>query len=82
MVISRLKVFPAKEFRPFENLARAAVYNAKVPPNEEPGLEGTFYYKTPNPVSNATHIALVESDPVTGFVKLLKYAVVEKTAAG
>lgn len=58
-------------------LARAAVYNAKVPANEEPGLEGTFYYKTPNPVSNATHIALVESDPVTGMVKLLKYAVVE-----
>ena len=59
------------------DIAQAAVYTAKVPEDEEPGLEASFYYKTPNPTANATHIALVEVDPSTGAVKLLRYVVVE-----
>jgi carbon-monoxide dehydrogenase large subunit len=57
--------------------AHAAVYTANVPDDEEPGLEASFYYKTPNPTANATHIAIVEADPATGKVKLLRYIVVE-----
>jgi carbon-monoxide dehydrogenase large subunit len=58
-------------------VARAAVYGAKVPSNDEPGLEAHDYYKAPTPYANATHVAVVEVDPPTGFVKIIRYLVVE-----
>ncbi|MGD9764589.1 MAG: xanthine dehydrogenase family protein molybdopterin-binding subunit [Candidatus Binatia bacterium] len=58
-------------------VAQAAVYTAEVPEGEEPGLEASYYYDPPAPFSNATHLAVVEVDPETGSVKVLRYIVVE-----
>lgn len=58
-----------------QEIARAAVYTAEVPEDEEPGLEATYYYKPPTPYANATHIAVVEVDVETGQCKILKYVV-------
>jgi carbon-monoxide dehydrogenase large subunit len=58
-------------------VAKAAVYNANVPEDDEPGLEDSYYYKAPTPYANATHIAIVEVDPETGKVEIKRYVVVE-----
>ncbi len=51
---------------------------ADLPANEEPGLDATHYYDPP-PVTfpNATHIAVVDVDAATGFVRIVRYVVVE-----
>lgn len=59
------------------DVAQAAVYTADVTADEEPGLEAHEHYKNPTPYSNATHVAVVEVDPATGFVKIVRYLVVE-----
>jgi len=58
-------------------VAKAAVYHADVPDNDEPGLEASHYYKAPTPYANATHAAIVEVDRDTGAVKIKRYVVVE-----
>jgi len=58
-------------------VARAAVYEGRVPDGEAPGLEATYHYKPPTPFSNATHVAWVEVDPELGRVEILRYAVAE-----
>ncbi|HEY5657978.1 MAG TPA: xanthine dehydrogenase family protein molybdopterin-binding subunit, partial [Myxococcota bacterium] len=58
-------------------VARAAVYEGRVPDDEAPGLEVTYHYKPPSPFSNATHVAWVEVDPELGRVEILRYAVAE-----
>ena len=40
-------------------------------------MEAHDYYKAPTPYANATHVAVVEVDPATGFVKIIRYLVVE-----
>jgi CO/xanthine dehydrogenase Mo-binding subunit len=72
-------------------LARTAYADVLgLPPGEEPGLEARCGYQNPlaRPVdaerrvpsqlvfSNAAHLCLVEVDPRTGFVRLLRYVVV------
>ena len=59
------------------DVAHSAVYTADVAADEEPGLEAHEHYKNPTPYSNATHVAIVEVDPATGFVKIVRYLVVE-----
>jgi 2-furoyl-CoA dehydrogenase large subunit len=72
-------------------LARTAYADVLgLPPGEEPGLEARHAYQNPlaRPIddrrrvrsqlvfSNAAHVALVDVDPATGGVKLLKHVVV------
>ena len=72
-------------------LARTAYADVLgLPPGEEPGLEARHAHQNPlaEPVgpgrrvrsqlvfSNAAHVTLVEIDPRTGFVKILKHVVV------
>jgi len=46
-------------------------------PGREPGLEATRYYSPPHAAfASGCHAAIVEVDPDTGMVKILKYAVV------
>lgn len=66
-------------FLPWSAVARAAYY----PPvplleaGEEPGLEATRAWSPAATFSYATHLALVEVDPETGQVAILRYVVVE-----
>ncbi len=52
-----------------------------IPPGFEPGLEAVAFYDPPayGVSSNAVHAAIVEVDPRTGRVTLLRYLVVEDT---
>ena len=61
----------------FRDVARASVYTADVPDDDEPGLEASFYYKPPTPFANATHIAVVEVDPELGSIDVQRYVVSE-----
>ena len=46
-------------------------------PDKEPGLEAIRYYSPPHAAfASGCHAAIVEVDPATGMVKILKYAVV------
>jgi carbon-monoxide dehydrogenase large subunit len=58
-----------------------AAYGAganELPPGLEPGLEATVFYDPPNfTFPFGTHVAVVEVDPETGAVKVLKYVAVD-----
>ena len=56
-----------------------AAYVAKtLPPNMEPGLEATDFYEPSNfTYPFGTHVAVVEVDPETGNVELIKYVAVD-----
>ena len=57
------------------NLAYAAV---GLPPDTDPGLEAKCYFEPPNfTFPFGTHAALVEVDPDTGDVKILRYVAVD-----
>jgi carbon-monoxide dehydrogenase large subunit len=71
-----VKGVPSKNLT-LSEVAHAAVYTTDLPEGEEPGLEAHNYYKAPTPYANATHVAVVEVDPATGFVKIVRYLVVE-----
>ncbi len=65
----------------WRDVARAAYHRPeKLPEGEEPGLEAVHYYE-PKPgtgtFANSVHVAVVEVDPNTGVVKVLRYLVVE-----
>ncbi|MDB5108023.1 MAG: aldehyde oxidase and xanthine dehydrogenase molybdopterin binding protein [Candidatus Binatus sp.] len=62
-----------------KEIARTAVFSTyHMPPDEEPGLEATYYYDPPpSCYANATHVVEVEVDRETGFIKILRYSVVE-----
>ncbi|MER3399334.1 MAG: carbon monoxide dehydrogenase, partial [Chloroflexota bacterium] len=54
-------------------------YNpGRLPPDLEPGLEATAFYSLPsNACPFGAHVAVVEVDPETGQVKLLRYVAVD-----
>ncbi|HET9489765.1 MAG TPA: xanthine dehydrogenase family protein molybdopterin-binding subunit [Methylomirabilota bacterium] len=57
----------------FRELARAAVPG---PPGMEPGLYAAHFFEAPRMTyPYGTHVAVVEVDPDTGRVRLLKYAI-------
>lgn len=59
-------------------LARIAHHAAhRLPPGEDPGLAAAAGFDPPGTFSNATHGAVVEVDPDTGAVRILRYVVVE-----
>jgi carbon-monoxide dehydrogenase large subunit len=70
---------PARSVRVSE-IARATLFTeaSRVPQGEDPGLEASHYFEPP-PVTfpNATHVAVVDVDPETGGVEIVRYVVVE-----
>ncbi|MEE8300803.1 MAG: molybdopterin cofactor-binding domain-containing protein, partial [Candidatus Tectomicrobia bacterium] len=64
---------------PLSQVAQLAYHQLKrLPEGEEPGLETTAYYDPQWGTSaNGVHIAMVEVDPETGSVTLLRYLAVE-----
>jgi aerobic carbon-monoxide dehydrogenase large subunit len=68
----------------FDEAAKQATQFAKFDPDrppvadgEEPGLEGTGYYSPLRiTVANGAHAAIVETDPDTAEIKILRYCVV------
>lgn len=64
----------------FQQVADVAIrFSSKLPEGMEPGLEVVAFYEPESPTtcSYATHLAVVEVDVETGYVKLLKYFVVD-----
>ncbi len=53
--------------------------SSKLPPGMEPGLDLISFYEPDSPTtcSYATHLSVVEVDPDTGSVKLVKYVIVD-----
>jgi carbon-monoxide dehydrogenase large subunit len=65
---------------PVHDVARRALHEPHLLPDDlEPGLESTRRYTAPEPgsFSSAMHAAVVEVDPDTGDVRILRYVVVE-----
>ena len=63
-----------------KEVARRALHQPHLlPADMEPGLDCTRRYSAPEPgsFSSAMHAAVVEIDPETGAVRILKYVVVE-----
>lgn len=69
---------PSKAFSVKELASIAYTDVKKLPEGMQPGLEVTMRYNPPLAVtySNGTHVAKVEVDTTTGFVKVLDYVVV------
>ncbi len=76
----RVRGVPARSMSVAE-LARIAYFRVeKLPPGEPIGLEATLAYDAPpgtGTFTNSAQLALVEVDPETGAVKILRYLIVE-----
>jgi carbon-monoxide dehydrogenase large subunit len=60
------------------DVALMAYLAHNIPPGMEPGLEATSFFDPPNfTFPFGAHVAMVEVDPETGQVKLLKYVAVD-----
>jgi carbon-monoxide dehydrogenase large subunit/6-hydroxypseudooxynicotine dehydrogenase subunit gamma len=60
----------------FRDLARASAPGQPLPPGMEPGLSATNFFQAPKmSYPYGTHAAVVEVDPETGEVFLLKYVI-------
>src|SRR6185436_14860323 len=54
-----------------------------LPPGVDPALEATQYYDPPPATfSNGTHLAVVEVDPETGHVEIVRYVIVDGQTQG
>lgn len=77
LVLGGKKVFSRRSPKKSMQLADvvAAAYVAKtLPPGVDPGLEATDFFEPPNfTYPFGAHVAVVEVDPETGDVKLIKY---------
>jgi carbon-monoxide dehydrogenase large subunit len=64
---------------PLADVARATVPGSRrLPEGVEPGLEATEYFVPPTVTfASGTHVAVVEVDVDTGFVRVLRYYVVD-----
>jgi len=61
-----------------QDIAGTAALGYDLPPGEEPFLDDTSYYDPPNcTFPFGTHVAIVEVEPDTGEVKLLRYVAVD-----
>ena len=63
-----------------EQVARRTMHESHLlPPGIEPALDSTRRYQAPSPgtFTNSVHAAVVEVDPDTGEVEILRYVVVE-----
>ena len=76
----RVRGVPAKSMT-IRELARIAYHRVeKLPPGESIGLEATRAYDAPpgtGTFTNSAQLAVVEVDPQTGAVRLLRYVIVE-----
>ncbi len=74
----RVKGSPSR-FLPLVEITRAAYFKANnLPAGLDPGLEATCHYEPPPMTfTNGAHLAVVEVDPETAGVKLLRYVSVE-----
>ena len=62
----------------FQEVAREAYIPSRLPPGFEPGLEAVAFFDPSSPTYPfGAHRALVEVDPETGAVKLLRYVAVD-----
>ncbi len=62
----------------FSDVARAAYKGTRLPAGMDPGLEVTHFFASPEAVFPfGTHICIVEVDPETGEVTVLRYAAVD-----
>ncbi len=64
----------------FQEVADVAIrFSSKLPFGMEPGLDVISFYEpdAPTTCSYATHLALLEVDPETGFVRVMKYFIVD-----
>ena len=62
----------------FQEISKAANAPFALPTEIEPGLDENAFYDPSNfAFSNGTHVAEVEIDPETGFIKLLNYVAVD-----
>jgi carbon-monoxide dehydrogenase large subunit len=79
--LSEGKVFSTKTGKSIALGEIAAIASGNVPGSPfpdgiQPGLEATCYFTPPNPTyANGAHVAVVQVDAETGFVKVLRYAV-------
>ena len=61
----------------FAEVAAAAYDEERLPPSEEPGLDFSDDYTLPgNPYAFGAHVAVVEVNPDTGDVRIIKYVAV------
>ncbi len=62
----------------FREIARAAYAAHMLPPEIEPGLEASLFFDPPNMTYPfGTHVCVVEVDPRTGEVQILRYVAVD-----
>ncbi len=62
----------------FAEIAAMAYTAVPLPPDTEPGLEETHFFEPPNfTFPFGAHVVLVEVDPETGVVKILRYIAVD-----
>ncbi len=72
-----LKSNPAKSLA-FAEAVSAAYVAKTLPPGMEPGLEATYFFEPSNfTFPFGAHVAVVEVDPETGEVRLLRYVAVD-----
>jgi CO/xanthine dehydrogenase Mo-binding subunit len=65
-----------ERFVTFRDLARAAAPGQPLPPGMEPGLSATHVFEAPKmSYPYGTHVVVVEVDPETGIVSVLKYVI-------
>jgi carbon-monoxide dehydrogenase large subunit len=81
LTFADMKIFPKSQPKKFVKFgdAVAAAYVAKtLPPNMEPGLDATTFFEPQNfTFPFGAHVCMVEADPDTGDVRLLKYTAVD-----
>ncbi len=65
-------------FKTFQDATLMATLAWNLPPGMDPGMEASQFYDPPNfAYPFGVHIAVVDVDPVTGVVKLQRYAAVD-----
>jgi aerobic carbon-monoxide dehydrogenase large subunit len=81
LTFADMKIFPKsqpKKFVKFGDAVGAAYVAKTLPPNVEPGLDATSCFEPSNfTFPFGAHVCMVEIDPETGDIRLLKYVAVD-----